>query len=137
MHNRVGVGLNALLTHRALRVVIWTPFKLTIFKNIARVPQLVRVPRRLKTAVKLVMAGKMPSQPRAPTNSAPSSRSATPKPYIFDKPANDHTISFRPRLSQKEYPSDCPPLNVRWYYAVDVGLTRDFWIAKVLLLMPV
>ena len=101
---------------------IWTPFKLqlTIFQKIARVP------RRLRTVVKLVMAGRMPSQPRAPksaTNSGPSSRSATPKPYSFDKPANDHTISFRPRLSQKEYPPDCPPLNVRWYYAVDVGST--------------
>ncbi|RPB29617.1 DDHD-domain-containing protein [Terfezia boudieri ATCC MYA-4762] len=75
------------------------------------------------------MAGKMPLQPRAPksaTNSAPSSRSATPKPYSFDKPANDHTISFRPRMSQKEYPPDCPPLNVRWYYAVDVPKSTTF-----------
>lgn len=85
---------------------------------------------------KLGMASKMPqpapatstsstslSQPKAPrsvTASRPSSRSTTPIPRSFDKPANDHTISFRPRLSQKEHPPDCPPLRVRWFYAVDV-----------------
>lgn len=64
-----------------------------------------------------------PSQPKAPRSAAasrPSSRSTTPIPHSFDKPANDHTISFRPRLSQKEHPPDCPPLRVRWFYAVDV-----------------
>ena len=85
---------------------------------------------------KLGMAAKMPqtapttspisillSQPKTPRSAAasrPSSRSTTPIPRSFDKPANDHTISFRPRLSQKEHPPDCPPLRVRWFYAVDV-----------------
>lgn len=27
-------------------------------------------------------------------------------------------------LSSKRYPSDCPPLNPRWFYAVDVSLFR-------------
>lgn len=93
-------------------------------------------PRGVSKPKKLGMAAKMPqtapnssptsillSQPKAPRSAAasrPSSRSTTPIPRSFDKPANDHTISFRPRLSQKEHPPDCPPLRVRWYYAVDV-----------------
>ena len=33
----------------------------------------------------------------------------------------DHTINNRHRLNLREYPDDCPPLSVRWYYAVDVS----------------
>ncbi|KAF8464392.1 DDHD domain-containing protein [Kalaharituber pfeilii] len=64
--------------------------------------------------------------PRSAPNSVQSSRAPTPKPYNFDKPANDHTVPLRPRLSQKEYPPDCPPLNVRWFYAVDVPKSTTF-----------
>ncbi|KAL2857386.1 DDHD domain-containing protein [Aspergillus pseudodeflectus] len=31
----------------------------------------------------------------------------------------DHTVSHRHRLSLRHYPADCPPLKVRWFYAVD------------------
>ncbi|KAJ6103253.1 hypothetical protein N7486_005680 [Penicillium sp. IBT 16267x] len=31
----------------------------------------------------------------------------------------DHTVTHRHRLSLRHYPSDCPPLKVRWFYAVD------------------
>lgn len=31
----------------------------------------------------------------------------------------DHTISQRNRLGIRHYPADSPPLNVRWFYAVD------------------
>ncbi|KAG2021605.1 hypothetical protein GB937_004563 [Aspergillus fischeri] len=31
----------------------------------------------------------------------------------------DHTITHRHRLSLRHYPPDCPPLRVRWFYAVD------------------
>ncbi|KAL5332572.1 DDHD domain-containing protein [Aspergillus crustosus] len=31
----------------------------------------------------------------------------------------DHTISYRQRLGLHHYPLDCPPLKVRWFYAVD------------------
>ncbi|KAL3442125.1 DDHD domain-containing protein [Aspergillus insuetus] len=31
----------------------------------------------------------------------------------------DHTVSHRHRLSLRQYPADCPPLRVRWFYAVD------------------
>ena len=33
---------------------------------------------------------------------------------------SDHRVSHRKRLSIRDYPEDCPPLNVRWFYAVDV-----------------
>ncbi|KAI9676498.1 MAG: hypothetical protein M1817_000656 [Caeruleum heppii] len=58
------------------------------------------------------------------------SRSATPKPAttagtagdggIGKQQGGDHAISRRQRLSSRNYPKDCPPLNVRWFYAVDV-----------------
>jgi hypothetical protein len=61
-----------------------------------------------------------------------ASRTSTPKPG--EKPASDgasqsglsqqngsdHRVSNRHRLSIRNYPDDCPPLNVRWFYAVDV-----------------
>jgi hypothetical protein len=31
----------------------------------------------------------------------------------------DHTVSHRHRLSLRQYPADCPPVRVRWFYAVD------------------
>ncbi|KAJ0418121.1 DDHD domain-containing protein [Aspergillus carlsbadensis] len=31
----------------------------------------------------------------------------------------DHTVSHSHRLSLRHYPADCPPLKVRWFYAVD------------------
>ncbi|KAJ5084299.1 hypothetical protein NUU61_008878 [Penicillium alfredii] len=31
----------------------------------------------------------------------------------------DHTVTHRHRLSLRQYPPDCPPLKVRWFYAVD------------------
>jgi hypothetical protein len=52
-------------------------------------------------------------------------RSATPQPG--DQPkldtlqrsqGEDHTV-HRHRLSVRRYPPDCPPLKVRWFYAVD------------------
>jgi hypothetical protein len=64
------------------------------------------------------------------------SRSATPKPPPpsshhgdDDKAAGpgagaqrggDHVVNRRPRLTLRKYPSDCPPLVVRWFHAVDV-----------------
>ncbi|PKY05335.1 phosphatidic acid-preferring phospholipase A1 [Aspergillus campestris IBT 28561] len=31
----------------------------------------------------------------------------------------DHTVTHRHRISLHRYPKDCPPLKVRWFYAVD------------------
>lgn len=33
----------------------------------------------------------------------------------------DHTVSSMHRLSPRKYPPDCPPLEVRWFHAVDVS----------------
>lgn len=61
------------------------------------------------------------------------SRSTTPKlgttSDVADKSPDglgkqqggDHTVSHRHQLSRRVYPRDCPKLNVRWFYAVDVG----------------
>ncbi|KAF2835593.1 DDHD-domain-containing protein [Patellaria atrata CBS 101060] len=67
------------------------------------------------------------------------SRSATPQPGQKkdgdERPSNprlasqrggDHTVSGRPRLSLKNYPRDCPPLNVQWYHAVDIPKRKPF-----------
>lgn len=56
------------------------------------------------------------------------SRSSTPKPgeKVANEPTpelqrgGDHAISRRHRLSLRQYPRDCPPLNVKWFHAVDI-----------------
>ncbi|KAI9885766.1 MAG: hypothetical protein M1823_002444 [Watsoniomyces obsoletus] len=58
-----------------------------------------------------------------------ASRSATPKgsdaggekPDATKPKALDHVLTHRHRLSLRAYPADCPPLLVRWFYAVDVA----------------
>jgi hypothetical protein len=50
--------------------------------------------------------------PKAPVN--------TNGPDVLPRSqGEDHTISHRHRLSLRHYPPDCPPLRVRWFYAVD------------------
>ena len=62
-----------------------------------------------------------------------NSRSTTPKPgqprtdgkttgagLEKQRQGGDHSISHRNHLSLRDYPEDCPPLNIRWFYAVDV-----------------
>ena len=65
-----------------------------------------------------------------------ASRASTPKPgqakadkvderlspsgISQQQQGGDHRISHRHRLSLKNYPEDCPPVNIRWFYAVDV-----------------
>lgn len=53
-------------------------------------------------------------------------RSVTPQPADPSKPealqrsqGEDHTVTHRHRVSFHRYPLDCPPLKVRWFYAVD------------------
>lgn len=61
------------------------------------------------------------------------SRSSTPKPGQpkDDGPGtlpsnlqqgNDRTMRSRFRFSLHHYPPDCPPAQIKWYYAVDVGI---------------
>lgn len=33
----------------------------------------------------------------------------------------DHALDTRFRFRLKDYPRDCPPSQIKWYYAVDVG----------------
>ncbi|RDW91163.1 hypothetical protein BP5796_02328 [Coleophoma crateriformis] len=60
-----------------------------------------------------------------------SSRSSTPKPASAGLPGEasglknqqggDHTFNhWHNFIHRKSYPPDCPPLNARWFYAVDV-----------------
>ncbi len=46
--------------------------------------------------------------------SSPSAISSGQKQAIY------HSISHRYRVSTRDYPSDCPTLHTRWFYAVDV-----------------
>lgn len=60
-------------------------------------------------------------------------RSSTPQPADQNQNQNpgsgadvlqrsqgeDHTLTHRHKLGQRHYPSDCPPLKTRWFYAVD------------------
>ena len=67
---------------------------------------------------------------------SPWSRSSTPQPKsprqppkedgLKATPALDHSISARPSPSLSRYPRDCPQLNTRWYYAVDVAKRKPF-----------
>ncbi|KAL1967760.1 hypothetical protein VTN77DRAFT_2449 [Rasamsonia byssochlamydoides] len=67
-----------------------------------------------------------------------SPRGTTPQPGAAD-PGNgrdalqptqgeDHTISHRQRLSQLRYPEDCPPLQPRWFYAVDTPKSKPAFL---------
>ncbi|KAG9237578.1 DDHD domain-containing protein [Amylocarpus encephaloides] len=57
------------------------------------------------------------------------SRSSTPKPTgmgalgeasgLKNQHGGDHTTQHWHGLRARDYPSDCPPLNARWFYAVD------------------
>lgn len=61
-----------------------------------------------------------------------ASRTSTPKPTVqVNKPGEgsglknqnggDYSTQHWHGLSMKSYPPDCPPLNARWFHAVDVG----------------
>ncbi|PSK46229.1 hypothetical protein B9Z65_5197 [Elsinoe australis] len=71
-----------------------------------------------------------PTVTKAPTSSSGSSRGQSSNPIEQDgditslglqpQRGGDHRISHRRGLSLKSYPKDCPPLNVQWFFAVDV-----------------
>ncbi|KAI9818312.1 MAG: hypothetical protein M1832_004430 [Thelocarpon impressellum] len=68
------------------------------------------------------------------------SRTASPKPPPNAGTAGDggrgkqqggdHTINPRNRVSPRKYPPDCPPLNVQWFYAVDVPKRKPLPLAQ-------
>ncbi|KAF7712881.1 DDHD domain-containing protein [Penicillium ucsense] len=75
------------------------------------------------------MAG--PEQKSFLGNLSPWSTPRSATPLSSDRPAGsnpdvlqrsqgeDHTVTHRHKVSSRYYPSDCPPLKARWYYAVD------------------
>ena len=74
-----------------------------------------------------------------------TSRSTTPKPSddkesttptsaLSNQNRVDHSIDLRHRLSLKDYPSDCPKPNIRWFYAVDVSFIAVVALRLILLI---
>jgi hypothetical protein len=65
-----------------------------------------------------------------------TSRSSTPKPSsasttgpeLASQQGTDHSLNRHHGISARRYPKDCPPLNVRWFYAVDVCYSLDPWL---------
>jgi hypothetical protein len=66
-----------------------------------------------------------------------ASRSSTPKargrsesgPRVQSQQGGDHSFNYRHGLSLRKYPKDCPPANIRWFYAVDVRLISPSHVA--------
>ncbi|KAJ5170659.1 uncharacterized protein N7500_003442 [Penicillium coprophilum] len=57
------------------------------------------------------------STPRSSTPAPPGDHQ---QPDVLQRSqGEDHTVTHMHRLSMRRYPSDCPPLKVRWFYAVD------------------
>jgi hypothetical protein len=42
------------------------------------------------------------------------------EPSFEAQRGGDHSVSRRHRLSLRQYPRDCPPLNVKWFHATDI-----------------
>lgn len=55
-----------------------------------------------------------------PKESAPAPPPPPPPPPNPGNSGGDHSINLIYGLSAKKYPSDCPPLKVKWFHAVDV-----------------
>lgn len=62
-----------------------------------------------------------------------TSRSATPQSApetttdaenLKQTTGQDHVTSFKKRLSSLRYPEDCPPLQTKWFYAVDTPKSK-------------
>jgi hypothetical protein len=69
-------------------------------------------------------SGSRSSTPKPPSTAAPREASG-----LRNQQGGDHTTqSWKYGLSSKRYPPDCPPLNARWFYAVDVELDTPAWM---------
>lgn len=66
-----------------------------------------------------------------PPSSHPSDDDKTAGAGVGAQRGGDHIVNRRPRLSLRKYPSDCPPLVVRWFHSVDVSVQssslRHLW----------
>jgi len=70
---------------------------------------------------------KLPSTPQTDTSAEKAKRVEQEKEkertaaVLASQQGGDHVIDRRHRLSLKRYPPDCPPLQVRWFHAIDVS----------------
>lgn len=54
-----------------------------------------------------------------PRSSTPQLDQSRRQDFLQRSQGEDHTVTHRHKLSLRHYPPDCPPLKVRWFYAVD------------------
>ncbi|PYH42164.1 DDHD family phospholipase [Aspergillus saccharolyticus JOP 1030-1] len=59
------------------------------------------------------------STPRSSTPLSTSDKTNDIQNALKQTQGQDHTVTHRYRLGSHRYPEDCPPLNVKWFYAVD------------------
>lgn len=52
---------------------------------------------------------------------------------LGQRQGRDHMVNPRNRFRLRDYPEDCPSINIRWYYAVDVSSTHQLNFTVVLL----
>ncbi len=63
---------------------------------------------------------------------SPSKADTNPRVFLSKQQGADHAVIRRPRLTQRDYPEDCPKLTVKWFYAVDVRrLTSSFKVYQI------
>ncbi|KAI1271716.1 DDHD domain-containing protein [Xylaria sp. FL0933] len=60
------------------------------------------------------------SRSTTPAPKEPSSVPVPKAPPLRGQKADDHSTNTLYGLSFKKYPTDCPPLNVMWFHAVDI-----------------
>ncbi|KAI9842581.1 MAG: hypothetical protein M1838_003068 [Thelocarpon superellum] len=76
--------------------------------------------------------GAKASTAKASTMTGPDAAAAAPAsdsaPAV--QQGGDHALNPRHRLDPKSYPRDCPPLNARWFYAVDVPKRKPLPLAQ-------
>ncbi|KAL8728324.1 MAG: hypothetical protein Q9166_005467 [cf. Caloplaca sp. 2 TL-2023] len=60
-----------------------------------------------------------PSRSNTPKPGQPKGEGSTPAGPSLQQ-GTDHTLKNRFRFSPRHYPPDCPPAQIKWYYAVDV-----------------
>ncbi|KAK5119505.1 hypothetical protein LTR85_007605 [Meristemomyces frigidus] len=61
---------------------------------------------------------------RSPAVQPSKGKDGEPDPLRHQKKGADHLISHKHRLSQRQYPKDCPPMRPCWFHAVDVPKRR-------------
>ncbi len=102
-----------------------TPYGDLRFFELARFTSLLRRGKMAAQSDKLSFLGSIspwgPSRSTTPKIGTTSDVAEKSPDGLGRQQGGDHTVSHRHQLSRRLYPRDCPKLNVRWFYAVDVG----------------